>query len=323
MDTPGIGPVVAIVDYLEHAVIDEQLEFRNRFEAAGVSCMVCDVSTLEYRDGVLYGIDCSDKTTQRIDAIYRRAVTYELLEELQVEQRDGVTVPFETNGTVTPSLCSTSVPSATLSSAHALLAAVADKKVCLIGSFATQVAHSKASFCMLHHPATHEFLTEEERAFVEAHVPYTTWLKEGSIDIAMVKATPEKWIIKPVDGYGTMGVHAGQSFDSDSWSTLIDEKLHEDYVIQEYCTQFQTLNTLPIPPDNSGSPLFSNTAEAEALGAQGLFDASSLEPYNILTGLYCYAGKFSGIFMRAGRDALIVGFRGGLTLGTLLIDCDE
>ena len=305
MDTPGFAPIIAIVDYLEHAVIDEQLEYRNRFEAAGVSCIVCDVSTLEYRDGVLYGTDVSSKTTQRIDAVYRRAVTYELLEELErcsAEQRDGVMA--QRNSSRGPFPCTVTTvqgnrPLVLFTGAQALLAAVVDKKVCLIGSFQTQVAHSKAIFCMLHHPSTLEFLSEEERAFIKEHVPYTTWLKEDSIDIAMVKASPEKWIIKPVDGYGTMGVHAGQSFDADTWSKLIDEMICKDYIIQEYCTQFQTLNTLPVPTN------------------------TPLEPYNILTGLYCYAGRFAGIFTRAGRDALIVGFRGGLTIGSLLVDCDE
>ncbi|MCL2529901.1 MAG: hypothetical protein FWE41_06170 [Coriobacteriia bacterium] len=311
-------PVVAVLDYLERAVVDEQLEFKQRFEQAGFHCLLCDVSSLEYRDGILYGNDASQLTTltssllipnsQRIDAIYRRAVTFELLRELEESQDEVLRILSGEQG------------NQPLRGALALLAAVVEKKVCLIGSFATQVAHSKTSFCMLHHPKTHEFLTEEECSFVAEHVPFTTWLKPELIDVDLIKNTPECWIIKPVDGYGTVGVYAGKSFDKLAWGRLIDEKLQEDYIIQEYCTQFQTPNTMPIPQDASGKALFVDLAQAEELETNGLFKSASLEPHNILTGLFCYGGKFSGIYLRAGRDALIVGFRGGLALGTLLVD---
>jgi len=308
-EAPVDAPVVAVLDYLERAVIDEQREFKRRFMQAGVSCMLCDVLSLEYRDGVLYGRDASKETApQRIDAIYRRAVTFELLHELE-ESSDKAA-----------GILSGSVTNEALHGALALLAAVVQKRVCLIGSFATQVAHSKASFCMLHHPKTHEFLSAEECRFVQEHVPFTTWLKAESIDIGLVKNAPERWIIKPVDGYGTVGVHAGKTFDKPAWGKLIDEKLAEDYIIQEYCAQFQTLNTQPAPLAGDSLPPFTNLEEAAACAVEGLFTPDALAPHNILTGLFCYGGKFSGIFMRAGRDALIVGFRGGLTLGTLLVD---
>ncbi|MDR2035638.1 MAG: hypothetical protein LBP91_03065 [Coriobacteriales bacterium] len=284
-------PVVGIVDYLQSAVINEQLEFRNRFERAGTPCLVCDIASLEYKDGVLYGKDvtkdhAAHHAPRRLDALYRRAVTFELIQELQNSPEEAHRI-----------LATKQAGSKPLHGALALIAAVAEQKVCLIGSFATQVAHSKAIFCLLHHQNTQTLLTCEEQCFIKQHVPFTTWLKEDAIDIEAVKNSPEDWIIKPVDGYGTVGVHAGKSFDNATWSALIDEKLAEDYVIQQYCAQFQTLNTLPLPLENT-----------------------ALAPFNILTGLYCYGAKLGGVYVRAGQDALIVGFRGGVTLGSLLVD---
>ncbi|MCL2808374.1 MAG: hypothetical protein FWD27_09560 [Coriobacteriia bacterium] len=314
---PSKEPVIAIVDYMESAVKEEQLEFQDRFERHGARCMVCDISSLEFIDGALYGKDISKghpahQSPLQIDAIYRRAVTYELLHELEQSHCDAQRI-----------LSKEESSSRSWRGALALLAAVAENKVCLIGSFATQVAHSKASFCLLHHPKTKELLTQEECEFVTRHVPYTTWLKEDAIDIPHVKETPERWIIKPVDGYGTKGVYAGKSLDKAEWSVLINEKLKADYIIQEYCDQYQTDNILPLSTRLEETPSQSKSKQANNVAIQEGMGGVALAAYNILTGLYCYGGALSGVYTRAGRDALIVGFRGGITLATLLVDTLE
>lgn len=308
------APVVAIVDYMASAAVEEQLEFRTRFAHYGINCLVVDVASLEYRDGTLYGRDISEQHPAHLmplplDAIYRRAVTSELLVELNQ-------TPAAVERILDAGQC------ASCSGALALLAAVANQKVCMIGSFQSQVAHSKASFCLLHHPKTWELLSESERSFIQEHAPYTTWLKENCIDVASVKAKQEKWIIKPVDGYGSKGVQAGKSLSAEEWSVLIDEKLQDDYIIQEYCAQYQTLNTLPVPLDKAGVACFDDAASAAELTEQGLYRANELQPYNILTGLFSYGGVFAGVYVRSGQDALIVGFRGGVTLASFLVDTD-
>jgi hypothetical protein len=67
-------------------------------------------------------------------------------------------------------------------------------------------------------------------------------------------------------------------------------------------------------------PVFSTLDQAEQAVANGRFDPNRLQPYNILTGLFCYGGKFRGTYVRSGQHALIVGFHGGITLGSLLYD---
>ena len=51
-----------------------------------------------------------------------------------------------------------------------------DQNVCVIGSICTQIPHHKWLFKMLREKATMKFLTEEERQFVEEHIPYTNLL---------------------------------------------------------------------------------------------------------------------------------------------------
>lgn len=311
-------PLVAIVDYVDTAAIDEQLEFRERFAHQGINCLVADVRSLSYINGVLYAKDISKShpaydMPMRVDAIYRRVVTHDLLHDLEKQPPEvlkAVLRKQETRGKV-------------LHGALALLAAVVNQKVCLIGGFKTQVAHSKTIFCMLHHPQTAAFLSKNEQEFIREHVPFTTWLKRDSIDIEAVKAEPARWIIKPVDGYGTQGVHAGQSFTPANWSTLIDEKLQEDYIAQEYCPQYQTPNTLPVPKDSLGAFLFDSEVTAQQREKEGLFVPTELALYNTLTGLYSYRGKLAGIYVRGGQDALIVGFRGGVSFASLLVDVDH
>jgi glutamate--cysteine ligase len=273
---------VAIVDYKESATTNELLEFKARFIAHGYDCILADVRDLVY-DGSSLTYKADGK---RINAIYRRAVTSEIIDDLEQSGEaafilDGESTSGKTEG------------------ARALVQAVADGAVCMVGGFRTQVAHSKEIFSVLHLPQTAEFLTQDERAFVARHVPFTidftgAALKDANVSIEDVKSDNDSWIIKPVDGYGTVGVFAGRGVAEDEWERLVDEHVDTGYVLQEYCEQHTVRNTLPIP--------------------------FKLEPWNRLTGLYTYNGKFAGTYIRAGQHALIVGFHGGITLASLLLD---
>ncbi|MDR1359262.1 MAG: hypothetical protein LBJ48_07945, partial [Coriobacteriales bacterium] len=201
-------PVVAIVDYGKSAVIAEQLEFRRRFAHYGINCLVVDVASLEYLPGALYGRDVAEQHPAhcmplRIDAVYRRAVSLELVRELEETGSD-------IDSLLDPGQSFETCPRG----AAALVAAVARGKVCMLGGFQTQVAHSKASFLMLRHPKTLEFLSDDERRFVLEHVTFTTWLDKDSLDLTQVKDEREKWIIKPADGYASKGVEAGKDMSA-------------------------------------------------------------------------------------------------------------
>lgn len=101
---------------------------------------------------------------KRWTAIYRRAVTTDILEKMD---------------DVTP-----------------LIKAVREQAVCLVGHFRTQIIHNKIIFEVLRKPETLSMLTEREQKFVLDHVPITCRLREGNFDFKEVVKNKEKWLIK-------------------------------------------------------------------------------------------------------------------------------
>lgn len=157
--------------------------FIEAFQKAGYDARFTDIRDFEF-DGE-HLIDSTDG--QIVDAIYRRAVTSEILQH-----------PGECDG---------------------LIDAVAAGKVCLIGHFRTTVVHSKEVNIALFDERTRAFLTEEEVAFVDAHVPRTYRLESGvnGFTLDEVKSDKDAWIIKPADDYGAHGVYPGVDFDQEQW----------------------------------------------------------------------------------------------------------
>ena len=324
---PSGTPLVAIVDYLEKTTIHELEEFRTRFEQTGLRCLICDMRSLEYKNGILFGTDISpthpnNKTPVILDAIYRRAVTSDIMEDLGAMVGDGATAAQDRlphvsleQELITPEVLA-NVQQA--QGAIALIAAARDEAVCLIGGFKTQVAHSKTIFRMLHHPQTHAFLSVEQRNFIERHVPYTAELTKETASTLDALHNKDRYIIKPIDGYGTRGVFAGLNHSPAEWEPLLEERYGTGYVLQEYCQQYPCPNTLPVPIDALRKMSSSSDSDVELLMQSSSFARQQLIPYNVLTGLFVYGGQFSGVYVRAGTDALIVGFRGGVTLGTFI-----
>ncbi|MHB1484005.1 MAG: glutathionylspermidine synthase family protein [Saccharofermentanales bacterium] len=199
-------PYIAIVDFLEKgSSIEEFEQFRKSFEKAGYEAGICEIRDLDYKDNALYSSE-----GRKIDAIYRRAVTSDIMSDIA------------------------SVP--------AFLEAVRDQNVCLIGSFCTQVIHNKIIFKILSDERTSRFLDEKERNYIKMHVPYTARLRRDECDIEEIVAEKEKWIIKPDDSYGAKGVFAGINFASDEWRKIIMENIDRNYMLQEFQTPYKTPN---------------------------------------------------------------------------------
>jgi hypothetical protein len=328
-------PTIAIVDYRASATPYEFEEFRARFERRGLRCLICDLSQLVYRDEALYGSDVNPAhpafgRLTRIDALYRRAVTGEIVAELEADTGVGAAsveaaagLNIGAIGAKAPGLRDEAAAAATADTgAHALVRAVEQRRVCMIGGFCTHVAHCKQLFTVLHLPETTAFLTEEETAFIRRHVPYTTRLSNRHIDLNALKTDKDRWIIKPEDGYGSKGVYAGVDQSQEDWNALIDECAERHYVVQSFCEQYATPNTRLTPLDERGKQRFATLDEwkrAEGPNAGGL----GLESWNNLTGLYLYNGRFSGLFVRAGQTGIIAGFAGGITVPSFLAGYDS
>lgn len=208
-------PRFAVCDYLDHGVVDEFRLFAKLFEERGYECTVADVRELSFDGTVL-----TDASGKRIDAIWRRCVTNDVIEFWDESQ--------------------------------ALIEAVAAQKVALIGSFAGHIVHDKQIFKALHDPATKAFLTDEENELVERTVPFTAFLDSARVDLDRIRATKDDWIIKPTDHYGADNVYAGVACTQERWDELIDRfadgRAGDPFIVQRYITPYKT-DTLPPDTD--------------------------------------------------------------------------
>ena len=200
------NPHIAIVDFLNNEVNNEFEEFKRIFNKNKCTCEICEITKLKYENGVLYS-----ENKNKIDAVYRRAVTCDIMENY-----DSV-MPF--------------------------INAVKDNSVILIGDFRTQIIHNKLVFKILHDNMTKKILTYDENNFVSEHIPFTTNLTEQALKKFDVLSNKNKWVIKPEDSYASKGVHAGVEFnDKDEWCKTVKENTDNHYLLKEYCTPYELPN---------------------------------------------------------------------------------
>lgn len=254
----GYGvPRVAIVDYMECGTVNEFEIFRQHFEQAGIPAEVCDVRALRYDGHRLTG-----DSGEKIDMIYRRAVTSDVLAHYE--------------------------------ESTALLQAARDGAVLLVGDFHTQIVHNKELFRVLHLPRTLQMLDETQRAYIEAHVPYTA--EFGAEHLEQVLEDKDRWILKPTDSYGSRGVYAGVEYDTDRWAEIVRSVPHTGYLLQAFHTPYVTEN----------------------YGLNG--DVFGLNRYYNLTGIYTYDGVAQGVYSRVSLTPIISSQYSEKTLPTLLVE---
>ena len=198
-------PHVAIVDFLENASITEFEEFQRRFEKAGVSCEICEITEMTYQNHVLYS-----PSGHPVDAVYRRAVTTDVCAASARIQ------PF--------------------------LEAGREQAVCLIGAFCTQIIHNKWLFKLIREEPTLSLLDPLERDFVRKHIPYTNLLDERYCSKEEILAEKDRWLIKPLDSYASRGVYAGCDDTPEQWRKHVEASFNHGYIYQEYCPPYRTKN---------------------------------------------------------------------------------
>ena len=221
------SPRVAICDYLDMGVVDEFHVYADLFRRAGVDCTVADVRSLSFDGRVL-----KDADGKRIDAIWRRSVTNDVIENWSASQ--------------------------------ALIEAARAQKVALIGSFAGHIVHDKQIFQVLFKPQTQEFLTAEEISFIEQTVPMTAFLDSSEVNLEQIAQNKDGWIIKPTDHYGADNVYAGAEVGQREWESLIerfaDGRAGYPFIVQRYCKPYRTET---LPPDTRIAQLPDGAVESE------------------------------------------------------------
>lgn len=237
-------PYIVITDFMDHCCVNEFEEFARRFRKAGYETEICNIRDMTYRDGVLYSA-----AGHPIDLIYRRAVTCDIMAHYQEVQ------PF--------------------------IQAVKDQNVCVMGSICTQIPHNKWLFKMLRENATMALFTEEEKQFVNDHIPYTNLMDSRFCRVDEVLDHKDSWIIKPLDSYASRGVFAGIDYNEDDWEDIVRRHWNKNYIYQEYYHPYRTDNIC----FRDAHPQF--------------------HPYTNMSGLYVYNGEFAGIYSRLSTGGII------------------
>lgn len=243
---------VAIVDFMDKGSSVEFEVFQKAFESAGYRCSIVDPKNIEVKDGYM----CADGV--KIDIVYRRLVTKDLLDRYDE-------IPGFIEGLFLG-------------------------KTCVLGSIRTQIIHSKRFFQVLHDDKFQGFLTEEERAYVKAHIPFTAPLKAEKMREEFIHSKDD-YIIKPVDFYASQGVYAGLDFSENQWLEKLNQCAEQDYIIQRYCPKAEIRNVTF--EDQKG------------------FEEKS---FQTVTGLFVYNEKLQGVYLRAGLKAIVSGLHQGYTV---------
>ncbi|MEF8916985.1 MAG: circularly permuted type 2 ATP-grasp protein [Candidatus Bipolaricaulota bacterium] len=254
---------VAIVDFQGDGINSEFQEYKERFEARGYKTMICDPRELEY-DGDNMFFD-----SERIDLVYRRATTHKIVE------RYGEVEPF--------------------------LEAYKDGNVCVIGGFTSQVVHNKSLFAILQEEAYTDFLSEEEKEFIQNYLPLSRIFHEGDSSLKdQLVEEKDQFLLKPFDKFAGHGVYVGDDFDQDEWEEKVDEVQGNNYIAQEYC----------------------NVPEKEFLYVKD--GDLSFEKFGYLIGLFLYNQEINGLYTRVGRENVIASLVECFTLPNFLVEnCDE
>mgnify|MGYP001186277076 FL=1 len=194
-------PNVAIVDFAESASKEEFEEFKKAYIRNGYNCIIVDPRDLTYKDGKLYFKD------YKIDLVYRRIVTFELIEKAE------------------------EIPD--------FIEAYKNKAMCTIGSLRSQVVHNKIIFKILHDDDTLQFLSDEEREFIKKHIPYTGLFRGDKKVFKKVLNNKDKYIMKPLDLNASRGVFAGRDYSMEEWKRKLEAVWDKDYIYQEFVIPYK------------------------------------------------------------------------------------
>jgi hypothetical protein len=195
-------PNIAILEFRTTNASEYEM-FRDYFRSEGCQSVLVSPDQLEYRGGVLRGGGMD------IDLIYRRVSVQEFLMRFTLD--------------------------------HPLVHAYRDRKVCIVNSFRSELAHKKAMFALL----TDDTLTAKfpihERKAIKEHVPFTRIVKAGKVQwrdktvdlMDFIRDNRESLVLRPNDDYSDLHSYIGYEHDDGAWARAMREAQRSPYVVQE------------------------------------------------------------------------------------------
>ena len=194
---------VAIVDWRGLPTLTEFEMFARFFEAQGLRAIICAPEELTYAREALRA------EGSRIDVVYRRVLTSELLAKPDV--------------------------------AKALVDAYLGGAVTVVNSFRAKLLHKKMSLALLSDDRYAKLYTPEQRQAIATHIPWTRKMREGHttyrgkvVDLVdLVTKGKDRFVLKPNDEYGGKGVVLGWTVEQHEWEQTILAGITASYVVQE------------------------------------------------------------------------------------------
>ena len=194
---------VAIVDWRGLPTLTEFEMFAAYFKAQGLRAIICAPEDLTYTRRALRA------GGTRIDVVYRRVLTSELLAKPEV--------------------------------ARPLVQAYLDGAVTVVNSFRAKLLHKKMSLALLSDERYAALYTPAERKAIAIHIPWTRKMREGHTSyrgavvdlVELVMRHRDRFVLKPNDEYGGKGVVLGWTVDQHEWEQTVLAGLTASYVVQE------------------------------------------------------------------------------------------
>lgn len=199
-------PRMAIVDWREVPTFSEFEILRDAFTALGVPTVICDPRDLEFAAGSRFSAGTGRglyANGERIDLVYRRVLINDI-----VARRD---------------------------ECRALLDGYRSRTVCVANTLRCKMPHKKAFFAVLTDARHATLFSEDERAMIRRHVPWTALVEERrvTVDGRSVDLVPhlrtqrDQFVIKPNDEYGGTGVTLGWETSEADWDAAIAKAMAE------------------------------------------------------------------------------------------------
>lgn len=199
----GKLPDIAIVDWAGVPTTTEFHLFVDYFARYGIRATICTPDDVDFHNGQVYAAG------RPVDFVYKRVLISELMERYGLN--------------------------------HPLIPAVRAGAVCMVNPFNCKLLHKKASFAVVSDERNAHLFTRDERAAIQAHIPWTRTIEERvtlgpegeQIDLLEWASNhKDNLVLKPNDDYGGKGVLIGWETDQTPWDAALRQGLTEPSIVQ-------------------------------------------------------------------------------------------